>query len=286
MVLRSRPGCAKSRRGPSGWGGPCRSPSFQSGTSRPARRTRPGRWGLVAAGSRGEDLTMIKGVMFDFSGTLFRVEPTAGWLSAVAAGAGTAATAAELAVWAERLEEAGGTARRGLSRAASGGAHGAVGGPRPERRGPPRRVHRADPRIRAALAGARGAAVRASLHTRRLAAVPRHREHAARTAGAGVPVAVVSNIGWDLRPVFRHHGLDGLVDAYVLSYEEGVQKPDAPIFATACEALGLPPEAVLMVGDSREADGGAAALGCRVHFVEHLPVGERPDGLAEVLRLL
>ncbi|CAM5460994.1 hydrolase [Streptomyces narbonensis] len=99
-------------------------------------------------------------------------------------------------------------------------------------------------------------------------------------------MAVVSNIGWDLRPVFRHHGVDGLVDAYVLSYEEGVQKPDAPIFTTACEALGLPPEAVLMVGDSREADGGAAALGCRVHFVEHLPVGERPDGLAEVLRLL
>ncbi|CAM5652403.1 hydrolase [Streptomyces narbonensis] len=229
---------------------------------------------------------MIKGVMFDFSGTLFRVEPTAGWLSAVAAEAGTAATAAELAVWAERLEEAG---------ALPGGA-------------PPVRL----PEELAELWEARD-----------LSAEDHRAVYTALTRGSGlpwpelveplyerhytpaawqpypdtvstlralrereVPVAVVSNIGWDLRPVFRHHGVDGLVDAYVLSYEEGVQKPDAPIFTTACEALGLPPEAVLMVGDSREADGGAAALGCRVHFVEHLPVGERPDGLAEVLRLL
>ncbi|NEE42872.1 hydrolase, partial [Streptomyces sp. SID7982] len=29
----------------------------------------------------------------------------------------------------------------------------------------------------------------------------------------------------------------------------------------------------------RIADGGAAALGCEVRFVDHLPVPERPDGL-------
>lgn len=34
-----------------------------------------------------------------------------------------------------------------------------------------------------------------------------------------------------------------------------------------------------MVGDDRLADGGAAALGCDVRFVQHLPVEERPDGL-------
>jgi hypothetical protein len=41
-----------------------------------------------------------------------------------------------------------------------------------------------------------------------------------------------------------------------------------------------------MVGDDRRADGGAAALGCAVHFVEHLPVERRPDGLRPVLELL
>jgi putative hydrolase of the HAD superfamily len=102
----------------------------------------------------------------------------------------------------------------------------------------------------------------------------------------GVPVGVVSNIGWDLRPVFREHGLDPYVDVYVLSYEHGIQKPDPRLFATACEALGADSHRTLMVGDDRRADGGAAALGCGVHFVDHLPVAERPDGLRPVLDLV
>ncbi|WP_107502085.1 HAD family hydrolase, partial [Streptomyces tricolor] len=102
----------------------------------------------------------------------------------------------------------------------------------------------------------------------------------------GVGVGVVSNIGWDLRPVFREHGLDACVDAYVLSYEHGVQKPDPRLFSVACEALGADPRRVLMVGDNRAADGGAAALGCRVHFVDHLPTEHRPDGLLPVLDLV
>ncbi|MGP3636487.1 HAD family hydrolase [Streptomyces sp. 24-1644] len=96
---------------------------------------------------------------------------------------------------------------------------------------------------------------------------------------AGTAVGVVSNIGWDLRPVFRAHGLDDLVDAYVLSFEHGIQKPDVRLFRTACALLGREPAEVVMVGDDRHADGGAAALGCSVRFVEHLPVEERPDGL-------
>jgi putative hydrolase of the HAD superfamily len=102
----------------------------------------------------------------------------------------------------------------------------------------------------------------------------------------GSRVGVVSNIGWDLRPVFRAHGLDQYVDAYVLSYEHGVQKPDPRLFTIACEALDADPRSTLMVGDDRRADGGAAALGCAVHFVDHLPAAERPDGLRPVLDLL
>lgn len=36
----------------------------------------------------------------------------------------------------------------------------------------------------------------------------------------------------------------------------------------------------------RRADGGAAALGCAVHFVDHLPTDERPHGLRPVLDLV
>ncbi|SEB83550.1 Haloacid dehalogenase superfamily, subfamily IA, variant 2 with 3rd motif like haloacid dehalogenase/haloacid dehalogenase superfamily, subfamily IA, variant 3 with third motif having DD or ED/haloacid dehalogenase superfamily, subfamily IA, variant 1 with third motif having Dx(3-4)D or Dx(3-4)E [Streptomyces sp. TLI_105] len=93
----------------------------------------------------------------------------------------------------------------------------------------------------------------------------------------------MSNIGWDLRPVFRAHGLDTLVDGYVLSYEVGARKPDPAIFRAACALLGLPPAEVLMVGDSRPADGGARALGCPVHFVDPLPADLRPSALAPVL---
>lgn len=77
-----------------------------------------------------------------------------------------------------------------------------------------------------------------------------------------IPVAVVSNIGWDLRPVFGRHGLLPFVDAFVLSYEHGAMKPDARLFAAACDAIGVPAAEVLMAGDSVESDGGATAIGC------------------------
>ncbi|CAM5427097.1 HAD hydrolase-like protein [Streptomyces californicus] len=96
---------------------------------------------------------------------------------------------------------------------------------------------------------------------------------------AGIAIGVVSNIGWDLRPVFRAHGLDPLVDAYVLSYEHGLQKPAAGLFRIACSLIGRDPADVVMVGDDRRADGGAAAIGCEVRFVDHLPVSERAAGL-------
>jgi putative hydrolase of the HAD superfamily len=102
----------------------------------------------------------------------------------------------------------------------------------------------------------------------------------------GLGIGVVSNIGWDLRPIFEAHNLDRFVDAYVLSYEHGIQKPDTRLFAVACEALEVQPHEALMVGDNREADGGAADLGCQVHFVDHLPARERPDALRRVLDLV
>ncbi|MER6205899.1 HAD-IA family hydrolase [Streptomyces sp. NPDC001642] len=88
--------------------------------------------------------------------------------------------------------------------------------------------------------------------------------------GRGIPVAVVSNIGWDIRPVFRDHRVDALMDAYVLSFECGVKKPDPRIFQTACDRLGVAPDDALMVGDEPVADIGAAGLGCRVHLVLQL----------------
>ncbi|MFJ5723904.1 HAD family hydrolase [Streptomyces sp. NPDC093149] len=221
----------------------------------------------------------IKGVLFDFSGTLFRIEPIRSWLRAVLAERGVTVDGADFERYARGLEDAGAL----------------PGGP------PPRQV----PTRLAALWATRDES--AELHRAaytglaRQVALPdpglydalyeRHRSpaawqpypDAAEVLGAlrerGTRVGVVSNIGWDLRPVFRAHGLDALVDTYVLSYEHGVQKPDARLFHRACTLLGQDPAHVVMVGDDPHADGGAAALGCDVRFVRHLPVEERPDGL-------
>lgn len=226
-----------------------------------------------------------KGVLFDFSGTLFRIESAGSWLRAVLNESGVTMTPDEV--------------RRDALRLAVAGA--LPGGPSPQQVPPDlagvwaTRDESAE-RHRAAYTGlARQVPLPApalydALYDRHMTPDAwRPYGDAAEVLGAlrrgGVGIAVVSNIGWDLRPVFRAHGLDAFVDAYVLSYEHGIQKPDTRLFRAACEELGQDPHDVLMVGDDRGADGGAADLGCSVHFVDHLPVEERPAGLRPVISL-
>ncbi|WP_460354399.1 HAD family hydrolase [Mycobacterium sp. ZZG] len=100
----------------------------------------------------------------------------------------------------------------------------------------------------------------------------------------GIRTAVVSNIAFDIRPAFDALGDQAHVDEFVLSFEVGAVKPDPAIFQTALDRLGVPAERALMVGDSDEADGGARALGCAFALVDPLPTRERRDGLLAALR--
>ncbi len=99
----------------------------------------------------------------------------------------------------------------------------------------------------------------------------------------GIKTAVVSNIAFDVRPAFASLGVLDEVDQYVLSYEVGAVKPHPEIFRAALERLGVRAEDALMVGDSEEADGGARAVGCRFALVDPLPTDQRPDGLIAAL---
>jgi putative hydrolase of the HAD superfamily len=225
-------------------------------------------------------------VLFDFSGTLFRVESTDSWLRGALAGAGVRLAEAESAAAVRALESVGALPGGGdparvpedladtwLVRDQSAAAH------RAAYTGLSRQVPLPDPALYDALYDRHMTPAAWAPYPDAVEVLRTLRER-------GVPVGVVSNVGWDLRPVFRAHGLDPYVDAYVLSYEHGVQKPDPRLFATACEALGADPCKTLMVGDDRRADDGATVLGCGVHFVDHLPAAERPDGLRPVLDLV
>ncbi|GAA4312169.1 HAD-IA family hydrolase [Streptomyces venetus] len=225
-------------------------------------------------------------VLFDFSGTLFRVESTDSWLRGTLTDAGLRLAEAEFTAAARALEAIGALPGGGdparvpeelaeawVIRDQSAALH------RAAYTGLSRQVTLPDPALHEALYDRHMSPAAWSPYPDAVEVLRTLRER-------GIPVGVVSNIGWDLRPVFREHGLDPYVGAYVLSYEHGIQKPDPRLFATACEALGADPRRTIMVGDDRRADGGATALGCGVHFVDHLPVTDRPDGLRPVLELV
>jgi HAD superfamily hydrolase (TIGR01509 family) len=99
----------------------------------------------------------------------------------------------------------------------------------------------------------------------------------------GIKIAVVSNIAFDVRPAFVAIGATDYVDEFVLSFEVGAIKPDAAIFETALARLGVEPVRAVMVGDSDEADGGARAVGCGFALVDPLPISLRADGLISAL---
>jgi putative hydrolase of the HAD superfamily len=228
---------------------------------------------------------MIKGVLFDFSGTLFRVESIAEWLDACTAAAGVALPDAERTDLISRLTY-----------------YGALpGGPNPSEVPPailPTWLDRdlSSSQHRAAFT----ALARAADLPEGVSADALYEGHFSPAAWhpyrdtepvlrelrrRGLPIAIVSNTGWDIRPVFRHHGLDELVDSCLLSFELGIEKPDPAIFQLACDRLGLTPTDVLMVGD-HAVDGAATAIGCQYFAVDHLPVAERPAGLTPLLDLL
>lgn len=224
----------------------------------------------------------VDAVLFDFHGTLAQVEDAVAWVLAGAAECGTTLDRLRATALADRLVTAG-----------------RAGGPLPPRV-PPHlaevwadrdlsgHAHRAAYTGLAATVDTGVAGLPAALYERVLRPdgwLPYADAGATlrELRAAGVPVAVVSNIGFDIRPMFAAWGLADLVDAFVLSYEVGRCKPDPAIFLRACGQLGVDPERALMVGDT-PADAGAVRAGCAALV---LPAAEpgRFNGLAAVLDL-
>ncbi len=105
-----------------------------------------------------------------------------------------------------------------------------------------------------------------------------------RLAAKGLRLAVISN--WDerLRELLRRLELDAPFETIVVSSEIGHAKPQPEIFAEASARLGLPPQRIMHIGDSAEADlRGARDAG--FHAVQILR-GARTPGPDHVQTLL
>lgn len=103
--------------------------------------------------------------------------------------------------------------------------------------------------------------------------------------GHGIKIGVVSDIHVDLRTHAEQFGFGSYIDAWALSYEIGVQKPDHRIFTAALDQLGADPTRTLMVGDRPTRDGAAADLGLTC-LVLPAPTAVVDRGLHAVLRLV
>jgi FMN phosphatase YigB (HAD superfamily) len=227
----------------------------------------------------------VKAVLFDFSGTLMRAEPADRRVADVLARAGVVLADGEAGRWARRLEAGGGLP----------GGHPPATLEIPERYRDAWERRDLDPAAhRAAYTGLirhsgwpwpelADALYDLSIQPRTWDPYPDSVATVSAFAECGIRTAVVSNIGWDPRPVLTAHGLAPLFDAILLSYEEGRRKPDPLLFTEACARVGVEPQNALMVGDDRRADGGAEAVGIRTFFVDPLPVQERPHGFAPLL---
>ena len=236
----------------------------------------------VSTGSIGG--VTVRGVLFDFAGTLLVPVPAQEWVREVTDGLGRSLDDDAVADLAIRLEAAGRPggpepavvperlaadyARRDVSvdlhRSAYAGLLGSVTGP--------------------------GSALTTALYDAGCQApgwtpYPDTAPTLAALRDDGVRVAVVSNVGFDLRAVFAGHGLADLVDEWVLSCELGVMKPAAGMFTAALDQLGVAADEALMVGDNPRADGGAVDVGIRTLVLPYSPA-RRPHGLAAVLDLV
>lgn len=235
------------------------------------------------ADGRGPSRRQVRAVLFDFHGTLAQVEEPGQWVLAAAASCGVELDRARATALADRLLTAG-----------------RAGGPLPARVPPHlaelwadrdlyEHAHRgaytglADT-VDAGIDGFAEALYERLLVPQGWVPYPDTAPTLAALRAADVRVAVVSNIGFDIRPLFDAWGLADLVDAHVLSYEVGRCKPDPAIFWRACGMLGVDPEESLMVGDT-PADAGAVAAGCAALI---LPAAEpgHPNALGSVLDLL
>jgi putative hydrolase of the HAD superfamily len=108
----------------------------------------------------------------------------------------------------------------------------------------------------------------------------------------GIPMGIVSNWDATLPEVLERHFSSVTFSPIVYSYASGFAKPDPRIFRTALEAIAVPPETVVYVGDSVKLDiVPAQEVGMRTVLVDRNSYhdsysGVKVSSLRELVSLL
>lgn len=84
---------------------------------------------------------------------------------------------------------------------------------------------------------------------------------ARRARERGLRVGLLSNAYNDLGPELASHGLESLFDDVVVSALVGLIKPEPAIYTLACSRMGVVPQEVLFVDDSRANVEAASRVG-------------------------
>lgn len=112
------------------------------------------------------------------------------------------------------------------------------------------------------------------------------------------PTVLVTNFYGNMPVVLKEFSLDKYFDTIVESSVVGIRKPDPRLFALGVEALGLPAEDIVVIGDSYRKDiAPARSLGCKAVWLKKVVWEEEPivDGyeptviigeLSEIIGLL
>ena len=102
------------------------------------------------------------------------------------------------------------------------------------------------------------------------------------------PLVLVSNFYGNIETVLEDFGILSLFKKVIESAKVGVRKPDSKIFELGVKALGLKPEEVLVVGDSIKNDiKPAKSIGCRTLLIEgkgwdDTPIAHEEESIKEL----
>ena len=228
--------------------------TVREGAQSPARTRRGEEQTRTVA--QGENVA-VRAVLFDYSGTLFRLEEDERWFTGMEAGDREidGHVQAELM---RRLTAPDRSLRRHDTRGLRD-----LGQPRPGAAPPPRGVPACAARIRSGRPPRR-VALQPRRRPGELDALPGHRRCAERPCPGRHQDR--GRVQHRVRPAARIRSIGALdgVDEFVLSFEVGTVKPNPEIFQTALARLGVPAADAVMIGDSDEADGAARDAGLRV----------------------